>query len=97
MLESPKLLDEIHQNSNNLTVNIGNSQSHQDLSIVSSKLKMPGEKEGRIALVGPTRMDYDRALSALEYVTSMLESHFEKHAEKPVEKIKKKEKKHEKE
>jgi heat-inducible transcriptional repressor len=26
MLESPKLLDEIHLNTNNLTVNIGNSQ-----------------------------------------------------------------------
>jgi transcriptional regulator of heat shock response len=56
---------------------------------------MPGEKEGRIALVGPTRMDYDRALSALEYVTDMLEKYFEKNAEKP--KDKKKEKKHEKE
>jgi heat-inducible transcriptional repressor len=95
MLESPKLLDEIHLNKNSLTVNIGNAESHQDLSIVSSKLKMPGEKEGRIALVGPTRMDYDRALSALEYVTDMLEKYFEKNAEKP--KDKKKEKKHEKE
>lgn len=90
MLESPRLLDEVHQNSNSLTVNIGNAQSHQDLSIVSSKVKMPGEKEGRIALVGPTRMDYDRALSALEYVTSMLEKHFEKDEEKP--KVKKEKK-----
>jgi heat-inducible transcriptional repressor len=94
MLESPKLLDEIHLNKNSLTVNIGNAESHQDLSIVSSKLKMPGEKEGRIALVGPTRMDYDRALSALEYVTDMLEKYFEKNAEKPTDK--KKEKKYEK-
>jgi heat-inducible transcriptional repressor len=92
LLESPKLLDEIHLNTNNLTVNIGNSESHQDLSIVSSKLKMPGEKEGRIALVGPTRMDYDRALSALEYVTSMLEKYFEKNAEKPGDKKEGKEK-----
>jgi len=43
---------------------------------------MPGEKEGRIALVGPTRMDYDRALSALEYVTEMLEKYFEKNSDK---------------
>jgi hypothetical protein len=40
-------------------------------------------------------MDYDRALSALEYVTDMLEKYFEKNAEKPTDK--KKEKKHEKE
>jgi transcriptional regulator of heat shock response len=38
---------------------------------------MPGQKEGRIAIVGPTRMDYDRVLTALEYVTSMLEKYFQ--------------------
>ena len=51
---------------------------------------MPGEKESRIALVGPTRMDYDRALSALEYVTEMLEKYFEKLTDKPKVEVKKK-------
>jgi heat-inducible transcriptional repressor len=78
LLESPNLLKGVRQSKDNLAIDIGNSEKNEDISIVSSKLKMPGEKEGRIALVGPTRMDYDRALSALEYVTDMLEKYFEK-------------------
>jgi heat-inducible transcriptional repressor len=90
LLESPALLKEVRRNAGNVSVNIGGEHAKDDLSIVSSKVKMPGEKEGRIALVGPTRMDYDRALSALEYVTEMLEKYFEKLTEKS------KESKHEK-
>ena len=82
LLESPKLLKNVSQNKANLAVDIGRSEQSEDLSILSSKLKMPGEKESRIALVGPTRMDYDRALSALEYVTEMLEKYFAKISEK---------------
>lgn len=82
LLESPKLLKNVSQTKTNLAVDIGRSEQSEDLSILSSKLKMPGEKESRIALVGPTRMDYDRALSALEYVTDMLEKYFAKISEK---------------
>ncbi|MGA0097808.1 MAG: heat-inducible transcriptional repressor HrcA [Bacilli bacterium] len=82
LLESPKLLKNVSQTKTNLAVDIGRSEQSEDLSILSSKLKMPGEKESRIALVGPTRMDYDRALSALEYVTEMLEKYFAKISEK---------------
>lgn len=82
LLESPKLLKNVSQTKTNLAVDIGRSEQNEDLSILSSKLKMPGEKESRIALVGPTRMDYDRALSALEYVTEMLEKYFAKISEK---------------
>jgi heat-inducible transcriptional repressor len=82
LLESPNLLKGVSQSKDDVAVNIGNDQNQRDISIVSSKLKMPGEKESRIALLGPTRMDYDRALSALEYVTEMLEKYFAKLTEK---------------
>ena len=34
------------------------------------------DSESTITLVGPTRMDYDKALSALEYLTKELEKYF---------------------
>ena len=39
---------------------------------------MPGQDEGTIALVGPKRMDYQKVISALEYVASELEKYFAK-------------------
>jgi heat-inducible transcriptional repressor len=78
LLESPKLLEAFDDEVNRLSVKIGNEASKdEDVSILSSKLRMPGDKEGRIAIVGPTRMDYDRVMSALEYVTGMLEKYFQ--------------------
>ena len=53
-------------------------QDHSDVSIISTKLHIPGQNEGRIAVVGPTRMDYDKVLSALEYLSEMLEKAFTK-------------------
>lgn len=91
LLESPGLLKGVTHAKDDVSITIGSNHDQGDLSVVSSKVKMPGEKEGRIALVGPTRMDYDRAITALEYVTEMLEKHFENITGKEL-----KEKKHEK-
>ncbi len=88
LLESPSLLKDFTKSKEDLSISIGQTSQNQDLSIVSSKFKLPGEKENRIALVGPTRMDYDRALSALEYVTQMLEKYFEKNQEKETKEVK---------
>ncbi len=61
-----------------MNIQIGDGASEaKDVSIISSRVKMPGQKEGQIAVLGPTRMDYDRVLSALEYVTEMLEKYFQ--------------------
>lgn len=49
-----------------------------DVSIITSKIKMPGKDEGTIAIVGPKRMDYQRVIGALEYVASELEKYFAK-------------------
>jgi heat-inducible transcriptional repressor len=78
LLESPTLLSSFDDEVNRMSIKIGtDGQANDNVSILSSKLKMPGEKESRIAIVGPTRMDYDRVLTALEYVTSMLERYFQ--------------------
>lgn len=78
LLESPTLLSSFDNEVNRLSVKIGNDgEANDNVSILSSKLMMPGQKEGRIAIVGPTRMDYDRVITALEYVTAMLEKYFQ--------------------
>jgi heat-inducible transcriptional repressor len=78
LLESPTLLSSFDDEVNRMSIKIGtDGQANDNVSILSSKLRMPGEKESRIAIVGPTRMDYDRVLTALEYVTSMLERYFQ--------------------
>ena len=45
----------------------------KDLSVVKTDLNVNGHSIGKIALVGPRRMDYDQVLSALEYVIERFE------------------------
>ena len=45
----------------------------KDCSIVLSSYKVNGEDVGMIGLIGPTRMDYSRALSNLEFLTKHLD------------------------
>ena len=43
----------------------------EDLSIVKTKYNVDGE-EGTIAIIGPKRMEYDRVVSLLDYITNNL-------------------------
>ncbi|MCH5180486.1 MAG: heat-inducible transcription repressor HrcA [Erysipelotrichales bacterium] len=52
------------------------SINDNDVSIITSKIKMPGQDDGTIALVGPKRMDYEKVVGALEYVAQELEKYF---------------------
>ena len=47
-----------------------------DVSMVTTKLKIGEGEESTITLLGPTRMDYDKVLSALEYLTDELNKYF---------------------
>ena len=47
-----------------------------DVSMVTTKLKIGDGEESTITLLGPTRMDYDKVLSALEYLTDELNKYF---------------------
>jgi heat-inducible transcriptional repressor len=44
----------------------------QDCSIIASRYGLPGEPLGSIAVVGPTRMDYDRTMAVTGYVASII-------------------------
>ena len=58
------------------TVNIGDIEGNPDVALVTATIKVGGDSENTITLVGPKRMDYDKALSALEYLTQELEKYF---------------------
>lgn len=55
----------------------------EDISVVSAELKVPGGNGSSIALVGPTRMDYDKVVAALEYLNKELERYFNETKEEP--------------
>lgn len=57
-------------------VNIGEVEGNPDVSLVTAKIKIGPDSENTITLVGPKRMDYDKALSALEYLSEELDKYF---------------------
>lgn len=50
-------------------------KENPDVGMVSTKIKL-GDGETSICLIGPKRMDYDGALSALEYLKELLNEYF---------------------
>lgn len=78
LLDKPQIFRQVSELSDkDISVHIG-GESTQDnnVSIVTAKVNLPNDKSESIAIVGPKRMDYDRALSAMEYLVSRLEEHF---------------------
>ena len=57
-------------------VNIGDIEGNPDVALVTAKIKIGEDAENTITLVGPKRMDYDKAMSALEYLSEELEKYF---------------------
>ena len=55
---------------------IGEDLGDPDVGVVSTKINL-GNGETSICLVGPKRMDYDEALSALEYLQKMFDKYFQ--------------------
>ncbi|MCI5940347.1 MAG: heat-inducible transcriptional repressor HrcA [Candidatus Enteromonas sp.] len=48
----------------------------QDMALISADIQVPGQEKTSISLVGPTRMDYERIMSTLKYVTKSLDDYF---------------------
>ncbi len=60
----------------NVTVTIGTENGSDELadySVVSAKYQVDGVTVGTVSVVGPTRMDYQKVISSLEYMRKMLE------------------------
>lgn len=44
-----------------------------DVAVVSSKFSLSDQEEGQLMIVGPSRMDYDKIVSLLEYISITIE------------------------
>lgn len=68
-----------------VNIQIGESaQAPEDLALVSAKIALPGEPDTALTVVGPSRMDYDRVVSTLQYFAEELDRYFEKGRYLPV-------------
>ena len=78
-LDSPtavrEALDSSKKTDSGVAVHIGtDKEGANDLSIVSTGLNLPGEP--RLTLLGPTRMDYEKVVSTLNYFAKALDNYF---------------------
>lgn len=56
-------------------VSIGHGAKN-DMSVLSADVKVPGSNAVSLTLLGPTRMDYNKALATLRYFAEQLDSYF---------------------
>ncbi len=62
-----------------LMVRIGkenNIKALTEMSVVAAPYKFSGQKDGRIAVIGPTRMNYDHVMPIVDYVSDVLSNIF---------------------
>ena len=73
-LEDKEVLQRIEEDDdNNIKVYIGTeSNIDDDVTVIKTKFKTDTE-EGRIAIIGPKRMEYDQVVSMLEYMRENIE------------------------
>ena len=71
------MLQNHDENGTNDEESHSNIKSYDNLAIISKEIKIPetGKELGKIAIVGPKRMDYGKVLNALDYVVKELMSH----------------------
>ena len=68
---------ELNELEEDVMVKIGDIAGNPDVAVVTAKVKLGENDSNTIALVGPTRMDYEKALAALEYLVSELKARYE--------------------
>ena len=68
--------DEIKKDDEGRIIRIGDIEGNPDVSMVTAKIDLGDEGNRAITLLGPTRIDYDQALSALEYIAETLTDYF---------------------
>ncbi len=85
LFESPEVFREVEDDMDgDISIHIGgDATGDEDVSIISAKVKIPGKKEGSIAIVGPKRMDYDRVVSSMEYLIKELEKRYSSQRKEP--------------
>ena len=78
MLEDSSLWRQLANHEGDLMVRIGdengNEVLHMDnVAVVASKFRLNDEEEGQLMIVGPTRMEYNRVVALMEYMSKVIE------------------------
>ena len=81
LLDDPKALREAMEaatvtEKGSVNVRIGGQDDLSDMTILTAEVKMPSGQNASISLLGPTRMDYEKAMSMLETVSETLDEYF---------------------
>ncbi|MGM9813812.1 MAG: heat-inducible transcriptional repressor HrcA [Candidatus Enteromonas sp.] len=70
-------LEDVPQSEDKVKINISRPDSDLgDMAILSANVTIPGGQKSTLNLVGPSRMDYDLAVSLLQYVSQTLDDYF---------------------
>lgn len=68
------LVDEIKERGNDINIYIGKENNiDDDMTVIETSYKTPQE-EGKLVVVGPKRMDYDRVVALLEFIKENIEN-----------------------
>ncbi|RNC29905.1 MAG: Heat-inducible transcription repressor HrcA [Candidatus Dichloromethanomonas elyunquensis] len=73
--ENNKLKDLLSQNQNGLNITIGGENPDEvfkDCSLISATYHINGKQIGSVGVLGPTRMDYSKAITIVDYMTKSL-------------------------
>ncbi len=68
------------ENDNDISIRIGSETNllpMDDVSVVSSKIRIGGHDEGQLMVVGPTRMPYNKVVALMEYMSKVIEQIYE--------------------
>ena len=60
------------ENKQKINVQIGVNDELDDISVVSMDVNVKGQEGAKIALVGPTRMDYAKVIGVMEFLVEQL-------------------------
>lgn len=72
-LEDYEIVKKIESNEDGVNIYIGEeNEFDKDVTVVKTSYKAGGE-EGTIAIIGPTRMEYDKVVTLLNYLKSQIE------------------------
>ena len=81
MLEDSKLWRSLGNNDNRLKLTTSDDKNQlvwfDDMAVVSSKFRV-GDEEGKLMVLGPSRMDYNRIVSVLDFAAEFIEQQFSK-------------------
>lgn len=72
-IDDGNFIENIKEDSNGINIYIGSeSEFDEDVSVIKAKYTVNGE-EGTLAIVGPKRMEYDKATALLKYIVDNLD------------------------